>query len=101
MIPNAISRLFWLRHFGSEITISWDIFCTAFINEYGEHKDYILKIFKSKIVNIDDRVELSRYIQFVYNCSGPYMAFQKACDPGTAILCTGIIFTIKLYFIYI
>jgi len=91
LIPNVISRLFWLRHFNTETNISWEIFYNAFITEYGEHKEYVISLLKSKLVNADDRVEIIQYVRFVQNSSGPYHAFQKACDPGTVVLCTGIV----------
>lgn len=89
--PFTLSKLFWLRHFGSEINIPWDLFINAFIKEYGDHRDYVLSIFKSYLVNVEDRVELVRYISFVKDSCGLYEAFQKACDPGTVVLCAGVV----------
>ena len=43
------------------------------------------------LCNADDRVEISTYISFVTGCSGPFDAFQRVCDPGTVVLCTGVV----------
>ena len=64
----------------------------VFISEYGEHNEYILQKLKEALVPPnEDRIDIEEYIKFVQGFISLYEAFQYKCDPGTIVMCAGIV----------
>jgi alpha-tubulin suppressor-like RCC1 family protein len=111
-IRDLSGRLFWVSSFGTANKVSWNAFSAKFTDSYGDLPSERLDEMRILLVDHTERltcfgqqdqrsceddvsgngiITLESFQRFLEESTGLFQAFQRATDPGTVVLCVGLV----------
>jgi hypothetical protein len=111
-VEDLSGRLFWVSSFGMTESITWQTYSTKFVEKYGEIPEERLDemrvamvvpsegsnhpdgVFRGTLDNDAVKhsvITLERFRQFLKGSHGVFDAFMRVSDPGTVVLCAGLV----------